>query len=342
MIPLLFASIWLTAVSLDNSPRHALEPESAFEGTWTLVSANDDGDEVVKESTIVVKRINRFAPGPWPGQPEATWSWDETRGKKLIHWNVTRTAARPYHRVVITKKDGRRMGSRRHYPGENGIYNLSGNILTFCFIREGDPLPRDLERGLGRFIEVYRRVRPGEELGKPDAQKRAEGPPLKVRILDPDWEAMLGTWELVSLNRDGKPVPPEARGPRDIRDGTRLVVERLSCRLIEKTASGKLNEDRTIVTLFRSTPARPAPVIERERQIIAKVEMEKLPDGRMRRVKQMLYVPQRGIYRVAGDTLTIVFPSHVQNPPIPTKDQPLPSGLEPGPGRDVEVYRRVR
>ncbi len=149
--------LWVPVVfALGGGDPPPLEPDSAFDGTWELVSEHYDG------------KVPRPSPG-LPGEPprpprsvrvtakDGTWNvvLDKSRGYGFATWDLDRTARSPWPEVMRTQT-WTALGSTTSTM--RGIYRLDGDTLTFSFCKRGEPLPTGFEPIPGRLVEVYHRV----------------------------------------------------------------------------------------------------------------------------------------------------------------------------------------
>ena len=121
----------------------ALVDDSAFDGTWELVSQNRNGEAVSPRNVVLTIRNG---------------TWQEVIGGEKIGWSIRRTAGDPWPQIQRSTWEHKGSGVQLR-TRERGIYRLEGDRLTLCLVPRMDPVPADFEPGPRRWVEVYRWVR---------------------------------------------------------------------------------------------------------------------------------------------------------------------------------------
>lgn len=133
-------------VAADDKPKADAKKElEPFQGTWTIVSIERDGEKVpedeVKEIRLVVK-----------GDERLVLAGDEVRSKATF--TVDASKKPPTMDVKVT--EGPLAGKT-----VKGIYELKDGDLKICLALEGDKRPDDFtaKEGSGRLLQVYKKAK---------------------------------------------------------------------------------------------------------------------------------------------------------------------------------------
>jgi hypothetical protein len=140
----------------DAPAQDGIEPDSAFFGTWEMVSLVEYGRRRAGEGRLLVSPGNEGRPASW------VWEISAERPNVTRTWVTTREPHAPF--PVIRRTPPPIRSFSYSLPDGPAVYRLSGDTLTIAI---GSPRDRTrtppgedaFQPGLDRTIETYRRVR---------------------------------------------------------------------------------------------------------------------------------------------------------------------------------------
>ena len=212
----------------------ALEPDSAFVGTWEMTSLSTLGRPRPGRALLVVE----------PGEvgKAAAWTWDSasTRNQDLV---TTRKAGQPFPAIRREVKDDRRSIARLHFV-EEGVYRLKDDTLTVAWLYRSAPIRAGDDPFLpaaGRSVETYRRVRREPDLTYKPA-RFPTGP-----------ATLLATWDVAARGvLQGAPRGIVSHhAAYDLGDGVRVIFARGSEFLDDPPAPDVEEKDVPTGTIIR-------------------------------------------------------------------------------------------